>query len=90
MAGFLMDDAVAQQNAAGVCVHDEDRMVAGIKQDGIGCFRANAVQFQQLCSKFLRGLGEHACERAGISLIEERDEGLEVPSFLTEVAGGPH
>jgi len=88
--GFPADDAVAQQHAARVGVHDEDGMIAGIEQDGIGSFGADAVEFQQLCSKLSGRLGEHARERAGILAVEESDEGLEIARFLAEVAGGTH
>jgi len=87
--GFLADDAMAQQHAARVGVHDKDRMIAGIEQDEIDGFRANPVEFQQLSAKLSGGHGEHARERAGISAVEESDESLEVARFLAEVAGRP-
>jgi hypothetical protein len=46
VAGFLSNDVVAQQYATGVRVHHEHRMIAGIEQDGIGGFRANAIEVQ--------------------------------------------
>src|ERR1051325_7864515 len=87
VAGFLIDDAVPQQNATCVCVHHKYRMIAGVEQNGVGSFRANAVELQQLCSKLCRRLSKHAGERTGVVAIEERDECLEIPRFLAEVAG---
>ncbi len=90
IAGSLTDDAVAKQNAASVGIYDKHRMIAGVEQDRVGGFRANTIEFQQLCSEFFSGLGEHACERAGISLIEKSDEGLQISRFLAEVARGSY
>ena len=54
VTSFLADDAVAKQHTAGVGVDDKDRMIAGIKQDGVSGFRTDAGEFQQLCAKLLQ------------------------------------
>ncbi len=86
VTSFLADDSVAKQHTAGVGVDDKDRVVAGIKQDGVSGFRTHAGELQQLCSKFFSRLCEHAAERTRILVVEERDESLEVARFLAEVA----
>src|SRR5579864_3711777 len=88
IAGFLIDDAVAHQHAACVRVHNEDWMIAGIEQNGVGGFRDNAVQVQQLCSELCGRRGEHSGERTGIMPVEERDECLKITRFLAEVTEG--
>jgi len=90
VTGFFMDDSMTEQNAARVCVYDEDRMIARVEQDGVGGFRANAVEFQQLGSELCSRLGKHAVQRSRILPVKECDERLEIARFLAEVAGRPH
>ncbi len=78
---FAMDDAMAFEQAAGVCVHDEDRVITGIKQDGVGGLRANAIEGQQFSAKSFRRLGKHTTERTRVMLVEKADEGLEFLAF---------
>src|SRR5205814_2358664 len=45
------DDSVPFKDSSRVGIHHKYRMVAGIKQNGIGSFRPNSVQRQQLGAK---------------------------------------
>lgn len=53
---------MAFQQAAGIGVHDEYRMIAGVKQDGVGGFWANTVEGEQFVPEFFCGPSEHATE----------------------------
>src|SRR6185312_7794943 len=85
--GFCRDDAVALEDATSIGIHDKDRMVAGVKQDGVGGFRAHAIQGQQFCTQLCSGLSEHSVERAGIVQVEEPDKGFQLLRLLPEVTG---
>src|SRR5436189_5496900 len=76
------------KNAARVSIHDKHRMIAGVKQNGIGRFGANAVEAQKFCSQFRRRLREHSCKRAAVPCIQKRDESLQACSLLAKISGG--
>lgn len=78
---------MAFQHAAGIGVHDEYRVIAGVKQDGVSGFRANTVEGEKFIPEFFCGLGEHAAERAGVMLIKKADKGFEISGLLAEIAG---
>ena len=42
VVGFLIDQAMSTENALGVGVHNERDLLTRVKQNRIGCFRANA------------------------------------------------
>src|SRR5437763_16002561 len=65
------DDSVSFKNSSRVCIHHKYRMVAGIKQNGIGGFRPNSVQRQQLGAKLLSWLRKHATQRTAILVVQE-------------------
>lgn len=90
VTGFCADDAVALEHATRVGVDNDDRMVSGIEQDGVGGLRTDAVEGEQLGAELFSRLREHAAERAGISLVKESDKSFEFPSFLAEIAGRPY
>ncbi len=82
------DEAVAGEDALGVGVDDEDIFVAGIKKDGVGGFRANAVDGEELFAQCECGGAEHAGEGAGIFGAEEAHEGFQSFGLLAEIARG--
>ena len=53
------DQSVALEDAPGVGVHDENRVSAGIEQDGVGGFRTYAVERQQFFPQLIGRLCEH-------------------------------
>ena len=71
-----MGMAVTLQDAAGVGVDDEDRMLRGIEEDGICGLRAYAVDGEQLIAQRLCWGSKHFAERALIFAAEETDEGF--------------
>ena len=84
---FGMSLAVALEDAAGVGVDDEDGMFAGIEKYGVGGFRADAPQIEQLFAKERSCGGEHFGERAAVGIEEKFDERFESFGFLAEVSG---
>jgi len=85
---FGMGVAVTFENAAGVGVDDEDRMFAGVEKNGVGGFRADAAEAEELLAKDGSWRGEQVVERTVVGVEEEFHEGLESFGFLAEVAGG--
>jgi len=81
-------ELVALEDAARIGVNNEDRMTTGIKEDGVGGFRPDAVDGKQLLAQFLRGNAEHAGERARVVFPNKVCEGFQFASFLPKVAGG--
>src|ERR1051326_7639758 len=81
IAASEADHAMALEDATRVGIDHKDGMITGVKKDGVGCFRADTIEFQQLSTEFLRRLREHAVERAGISCVQKSDEGLEIFCF---------
>src|SRR5262245_6947546 len=86
IGGFGMGEAVAFEDAAGVGIDDEDGMLAGIEEDGVGGFGADAAKSEKLFAEALGGGSEQAVERAAVLGEEKSNEGLESLGFLAEVA----
>jgi len=82
-----MRAAVALEDTASVGVDDEDRMFAGVKENRVGGFRADAAEGEELLAEDGSWCGEQFVERAAIGGKEEFHEGLEGFSFLAEVTG---
>ncbi len=81
-------ELVAFEDAPGVSVHDEDRVLSGIKQDGIGGFRPDAVNAKELLAEGLGRSAKHFDQRALIFRSQEAHKSLQFLRFLPEVAGG--
>ena len=79
--------AMTFEQAPRVGVNDEDRMVAGVEQDGVGGFRPDAVDREQLFAQRRGWHAEHFGERAVVLLSEKADECFQFLRFLAEVAG---
>lgn len=56
---FSGGEAMALENAAGVGIHNEDRVIAGVKQNGVGSFGADAVNAEELFAQGCGGSTEH-------------------------------
>jgi hypothetical protein len=48
IGGFGVDAVVAFQDAPGVGVHYENRVFAGVEENGVGGFRADAAHAEEL------------------------------------------
>jgi hypothetical protein len=88
MRGFGVREMVALEDAAGIGVHHENGVFAGVKEDGVSGFRANAAQGQESFAKSGGGCCEKTMERAAVVFVEEGYEGFESFGFLAEVPGG--
>jgi len=88
VGGFGASQRVTLENAPSVGIDDEDFMIAGVQEDGVGGFRANAVDGKELLAELAGGGGQELVERALVVMAKEANEGLEFPSFLAEIAGG--
>ena len=86
IGGFGMGEAVAFEDAAGVGVDYEDRMLAGVEEDGVGGFGADAAKREKLFAEAPGCRGKQAVERAAVLGEEKGDEILESSGFLAEVA----
>ena len=82
-----MSVAVAFEKSTGVGIDDEDRVPAGVEKDGVGGFRADAVEVEEPIAKDRSWRGEHLGERSVVELVEEVHKGFERFGFLAEVAG---
>jgi hypothetical protein len=51
VSAFGVKVTVAFEDATGVGVHDKDGMFAGIEKNGVGRFRANAVEGEKLIAE---------------------------------------
>ena len=58
VSGFFGQNLVASENPSRIGVHHEDRMIAGVEQDGIGSFGADSIQIEKFFPKLLRRLRE--------------------------------
>src|SRR5215831_8706012 len=63
-------------------------MFAGVEQDGVGGFGADATKSEQLLTEHARRCGKKATERPSVAGIEKGHKGLESLRFLPEVTGG--
>ncbi len=79
---------MALQNAPRVGIHNKDRVIPCIEQDGIGGFGADAVHIQELRSQFCGRSAKHHRKGAAMLFSEKLYECLELSGFLAEVARG--
>src|ERR1700757_5361169 len=79
---------MALKNAPRVGIHNKDGVIPCVEQDGVGGFRANAVNGQEPLSQLRGGNAEHRREGATMFLSQEHRKFLELARFLPEVAGG--
>ena len=76
VANFRTCELVAFEDAAGVGVDHEHRMFSSVEQDGIGGFRADAAEVEELFAENIGGSGEKASKRTFMGLKQELHEGL--------------
>ena len=88
VSGFGMSEMVAFEYAAGIGVHDKDGMLARVKEDGVGGFRTDAPQGQELFAKSGGRCCEKTIKRTAVFFVEEGYEGFESLGLLAEVSGG--
>ncbi len=72
--GLFGQDLVASENPPSIGIHHKDGMIAGVEQDGIGSFRADAMQVEKLFAKPFRRTGKQLSQRALIPIIQKRDK----------------
>jgi len=87
VARFRVDEVMALEDAPCVGVNDEHAVLPSVQEDGVGGFWADAVDGQELLAKFGGGRGEKLVEGASMPSAEKADEGLQLASFLAEIAG---
>ena len=83
-----MSEKVAFKDAARVGVHDEHGVFASVEEDGVGGFRADATQGQELFAKSGGRSGEKTIKRAAMVFVQEGHEVFEGFGFLAVVTGG--
>src|ERR1700691_4494391 len=88
ISSFLGNNLVASENPARVGIHDKDRIVAGIEQDGIGALGPASMPIEQFFPKLVRGACEQSCPRPLILSIEILNEDFQPFGFLPEIARG--
>ncbi len=82
-----MRESMALQNAPRVGIHNKDRVICCVEQDGIRGFRTDAVNTQELLSQLCGGSVEHCRKGAAMLFSEKNHKLLELAGFLPEVAG---
>jgi hypothetical protein len=82
------ENLVAGENPPRVSIYHEDRMVAGVEQNGIGGFGADPVQVEKFFAKLFRGTGKQLGQRALVPLVQKRDEKFQSFCFLPEISRG--
>ena len=85
---FPRGQVMTFENSAGVGIHNEHGMIAGIEEDGVGRLWADAMDGKELFAKNISSSVEHSGEGAAVSLAEELDKGSELAGFLAEIARG--
>src|SRR5258708_39289745 len=78
---------MALQNPPRVGIHNKDRVICCVEQDGIRGFRTDAVNTQELLSQLCGGSAEHCRKGAAMFFSEKNHKLLELAGFLPEVAG---
>src|SRR5260370_31928649 len=78
---------MALQNPPRVGIHNKDRVICCVEQDGIRGFRTDAVNTQKLLSQLCGGSVEHCRKGAAMFFSEKNHKLLELAGFLPEVAG---
>ena len=77
------------ENAPGIGIHNEDRMIARVEKNGVRGFGPDAVDAQELFTELRGRRAEHGGERAAILPTEECQEFVELSGFLPEIARRP-
>src|SRR5208337_4787435 len=85
---FAMGDMVALQNAPGISVNHEHRVLPGVEEDGIGGFGADAVNGEELLPENGGRRAKHFRKRALVGVPQETYKRFQLPRLLAEVAGG--
>lgn len=88
VSGFRMSEMVPFEYAAGIGVHDKNGMLARVKEDGVGGFRADAPQGQELFANSGGRCREKTTKRTAVFFVQEGYEGFESFALLAEVSGG--
>jgi len=82
------EEIVAFEDAARVGVDNEDEVPASVEEDGVGGFRADAADGEELIAQSCGSGGEETAERTAVIFIKKSDEGLEGFGLLAEIARG--
>ena len=67
-----MCEPMSTQNSPRVGVHHKDGAVPGVKKDGIGRFRADAVYLQELLPQLGGGCAEHCLKRTAVLVCAKK------------------
>ncbi len=79
---------MACDHTAEVFVHDKHGMSERIEENGIGSFRADAGQRQQLRAKLGRRLLRHPIERASVAIVQKLHKGFDGGCLAHNKPGG--
>jgi hypothetical protein len=71
IGGFFWQNAVPIENAPGVSIHHENRVISGIEKNGIRSLRPYAVQAQQFLAELWGRLREQFAKGSAVMLIQE-------------------
>jgi hypothetical protein len=85
---FGVNATVALQDSASVRVDYENGMFASVEKNGVGGFRTDATQLQELLAEGCGGSSEKVGEGAAVRVEKKVYERLKRFGFLPEVAGG--
>ena len=74
------------EDSARIGIHNENRMLAGVEQDGIGSFRTNAVNSKELFAQDGGWSSKHLAERAVMLRSQKTDKLFQLAGLLSKVA----
>lgn len=75
------------KDSARIGIHNENSMLAGIEEDGVGSFGTDAMNSKELFPKSRGWSSKHFCKRAVMLQSQVADKLFQFACFLTEVAG---
>ncbi len=79
---------VSTENPSRVGIHDKDRLLPGVEEDGIGCLRADPWQVQQPVPEDGGAGPEHPSSVGSIPGHIPATEGLQAHRLLTKIPRG--
>lgn len=83
-----LNQLVSAENPSRVRIHDKDRLLPGVEEDGIGCLRADPWQVKQPVSEDGGAGPEHSSSIGSVPGHIPATECLQAHSLLTKIPRG--
>ena len=79
--------SVTGEYSPGICINDKNRPPACVKQNAVGCFRADTLDGKQLFSQQGCFGTEHSLEASAITMMEKMEKGFQPCCFHAKETG---